>query len=204
MRYRELTEEFFDAYKKVSGISGKTYVELFKQPTKSELLALDKTSGDFIRGFLTNDSLFVWNAYNALHYEIAHFLKLSSTNDVGIYLSYSPTHISVVVTDFVKLGSKWYHNPNLKDWIINHPGWNTKAKIEVDYFDSAIVGDWADLPDYTSNNNERNHLVQLAIEMHPDRTEEDIKNMIDSLTWIEVVDQLKNYRIAVQKKRIAA
>ncbi len=134
-----VNEEFLDAFKREQ----KT-VELFKNPTKKELNAIN--SKNLIRGFLTKDSLIVWNAYDGIHFEVARYLDLNPDNSVAIYLYYSPhdPNIGVDVTDYNR--GKWYHNPKLKDWILNHPAWWVDIDyIDISYHDEAIVGKWEDL-----------------------------------------------------------
>ncbi len=134
-----LNEEFFDAFK---GTDQTT--ELFINPTKKELNAIN--SKNLIRGFLTKDSLIVWNAYDSIHFEVSRHLNLNPDTSVGIYLYYSPhdPNIGVDVTDYNR--GKWYHNPKLKDWILNHPAWWVDVDyIDISYYDEAIVGKWEDL-----------------------------------------------------------
>lgn len=134
-----VNEEFFDAFRS----NRQTTVEIFKNPTKKELNSIN--SENLIRGLLTEDSLFVWNAYDSIHYEVSQHLNLNYDNSVGIYLWYSPAEsdISVQVTDYNREG-RWHHNPELKDWILNHPAWWT-TDIDVSYYDETVVGKWEDI-----------------------------------------------------------
>jgi len=50
-----------------------------------------------------------------------------------------------VVTDSSKR-TKWYHNPEVAEVIRNYPYLNKMwDDIEVDYYDSDIVGDWEEM-----------------------------------------------------------
>lgn len=137
-----VTEEFFDAFRS----NRQTTIEIFKNPTKKELNSIN--SENLIRGLLTDDSLFVWNAYDSIHYEVSQHLNLNYDNSVGIYLYYSPSEhpdIAVTVTDYNRSG-KWFHNPDLYEWIVNHPAWwMDPSYIDVSYYDESIVGKWEDI-----------------------------------------------------------
>jgi|GEM_PF-4260096 len=148
MRAREfLFELFFNGFEN----RNRKYVELFINPTSKELQQLE--SHDTIRAFLTEDDCIAWDSNLALHYEVSENINLDK-NTVSILLYYTPSepNILILVTDFTKK-SQWFHNPNLADWIKDHPYIQSLADegyIDISYFDEDIYGDWENLEDESS------------------------------------------------------
>lgn len=145
-----IKEKFYDSF--VNVIYGHRHdVEIYKNPTRGELSALIKdSSSDFLRAYLTSDSLYVWEPSTGLHYSIREHMGLDKNKVLGIYLFYNPSHhndIDVQVTDSTK-GTKWFHNPNVAGWIRSRPvWWSNPDDIVVSYFDEAEVGEWEDMAD---------------------------------------------------------
>jgi hypothetical protein len=134
-----VTESFFHGFENSMGYSGKKWVEIFKNPTQREL----QTIGNYNIGMiLTTNDVFVWDRNNAYH---KHILKeLKNTNGIPILFDYEGKKAFCLITDASTI-TPYHHNPKTKQTILNNPWMKKFNDIEVDYYDSAIVGDWEKL-----------------------------------------------------------
>ena len=128
----------------------KEYVEVYVNPTRTEIGRLQNDPYDtMLRGFLTTDGrIIIWNVNHATHFQMAERLGLRREDVVGIYLWVDPKnwhYAEIQVTDFTSR-TKWHHNPELADWIREHPAWWMDGNyIDIGYYDEAIVGPWEEL-----------------------------------------------------------
>ncbi len=145
-----IKEEFYDSFVNVI-FNLEHVVEIYKNPTRKEMSELLKVgSSDFLRGYITDNALYVWHPSVGLHHSVREHMGLDKNKVLGIYLFYHPAHhndIDVQVTDSTK-GTKWHHNPNVADWIRARPfWWINPADIVISYYDEDEVGEWEDMAD---------------------------------------------------------
>ena len=116
--------------------------EVFKNPTRKELLQCKEY--DSVRAFVVDDDLYVWNPFRALHQEIRDQLNLPP-DAISIEITFVGRSAAVMVTDNTK-NTIWHHNPKVVPELSN----NSRLRqlfnnIHIDFYDSAIVGNWRDI-----------------------------------------------------------
>jgi 8-oxo-dGTP pyrophosphatase MutT (NUDIX family) len=90
----------------------------------------------------------MWNAYGALHGEVREHLKLDADAiSLEIWSEGYGNDCLVQVTDNTR-HTKWFHNPEIVGEIKHNVGLQRMFDdISIEYFDSAIYGDWDHLAD---------------------------------------------------------
>lgn len=129
-------------------------VDVFLDPSTTELRKEGVLSYDQARIFLLGDRAYVWNGSSALHAEVATSKKIPGFDDsaiplIGWFHPGTKNLMSVTVTDYSER-TRWHHNPGVMAAIQEHP-WvmrvskNGLGLVHVSYYDEAIVGDWKDI-----------------------------------------------------------
>lgn len=144
MNFNELqeliqTESFFHGYENTMGYD-KHWVEIFKNPTQRELNEL----GNYNIGMLLDEKdVYVWNRNLAYHKHIMREIK--KTNVIPILFDYDDNHCFCLITDASSI-TPYHHNPEVREIIENNPWMKRFSDIVIEYYDSAIVGDWEEYP----------------------------------------------------------
>ncbi len=140
MRFKQfLKEKFHDMY--VSIYTKKT-VEIFKNPSRKEYREV--IASDSVRALLGPKDLYIWNTWAECHNNVKDKSpKFKNMIAVVIFGEYGKD-VDVQLTDG-NSGTKWDHNPEVYDFIMNHSLLNSMFRsIEVSYYDEAIGGAWHD------------------------------------------------------------
>jgi hypothetical protein len=138
----EIKEAFYTSFDVDYG-RGKTYVEIFKNPTRKEFLECKPHYE--VGALLTDKDIYVWNREKAYHRTVMNKLKLE--NALPLLLTVDNTNIDrfdIMITDATK-NTIWDENPKVKKFIINHPFFKHKKIDHISYWNEDIVGDWAGL-----------------------------------------------------------
>jgi oligoribonuclease (3'-5' exoribonuclease)/8-oxo-dGTP pyrophosphatase MutT (NUDIX family) len=120
--------------------------EIYLNPSPREI---QKMKGEYsqIRALLDGDKIFMWDAYQAIHFQVWEELKkanLIGPDPISLDMYFNGTKVAeVMVTDFTEK-TKWHHDPKLKEIILNNPTIKRIAEpdMNVSYYDEAIVGPW--------------------------------------------------------------
>ena len=121
--------------------------EVYKNPTRAEMRKIDpKHVGRYqLRGWLTPTEAYVWNPRYSAHFAMHQTLGLGA-DALPVLLYFGPGAVSVRVTDASR-STPYHHSPRAAALIKAHPWFRAiQTKIEdIDYYDSAIDGDWAEM-----------------------------------------------------------
>jgi hypothetical protein len=128
-------------------IDGKP-LEIFKNPSRKEMQEL--TEYDEVRGFLVGNDLYVWTPMTAIHAQVAEKIGIGDDHVwLNMVVQQDGKCSAVMVSDWTQARSRWYHNPKIKEYILNHPALklvrDRSSEFEILYFDQNIVGDWAEM-----------------------------------------------------------
>jgi len=137
---RKITEV---PYRRASRERQEDYIDTYKNPSMRELRTVARTSakGD-VSAFLVGDDSVVWPTQAAEHDEIARQFKLPDSS-IPLFLTVDHTDRSVlaIVTDFSQY-TDWHHHHETANAIRSNGYMSGFSNVEVDYYDSAEVGDW--------------------------------------------------------------
>jgi hypothetical protein len=115
------------------------YRDVFVNPDSKELKEIVGKDG-VCRAMIVNAKTIYCFPDNLLHYSVWDHFKLKDA--VGIVLYFvRGKEISVQVTDITRRG-KWLHNPKITAFIKSNEWLKRFKLIDIDYYDSAIEGDW--------------------------------------------------------------
>jgi hypothetical protein len=138
---KNLNQVFFTGYKNYKG----DYFELYIDPTLRELRALKRG----IRAWLIGEHMVAWEEYADLHGNVLEYIRkdkslkdIDNGNFVSIYFNVGSSVVEV--TDATaKKGSRYFHNPDIYDYIENHPALSSLIpNMDITYFDEDISGRW--------------------------------------------------------------
>jgi len=135
MKVQDILEAFYDSFK---NHRDRKVVEIFKNPNSKEMKE-SMGRADYVRAFLVDNDVLVWNVFGALHFEIEERFNLGN-NAIPIILY--PNDNIIEVSDHSKR-TIWNHNPKVKNAILNN-GWvkSNMSNVQVHYYDEDIEGDW--------------------------------------------------------------
>ena len=131
-------------------------VDLFVNPSPKELEESSYKStarkGEREIGiWIDGEKVYTFDRYGFLHNEAAEHIDFVD-EPISLYVTYwkqgiMPYEAYIMVTDATR-HSKWHHNPELYNFLIEHSELNRLFKIEeISYYDESIVGNWAELND---------------------------------------------------------
>ena len=122
------------------------HIPVYIDPTFEELESLiadDFTFPEYVRAWLDNQHCYVWNTFKGLHFSVNKHLGLK--NGIPVLLYFNRQEVDVLVTDQSRT-TKWHENPQVAKIINSHPYLKKMwKKINVNYYNDAIVGDWSKL-----------------------------------------------------------
>ena len=134
-----LFEDFMHAFK-VSYHNG--ICEVFKNPSRKEFNQI-KGDNDEVRAFLTEDDIYIWNTFSALHQTVREELKLDKYAIPVVLYGNIGEDAAVMITDNVR-HTPLYHSSFLAEPIEqNRYMIKNFTSVEISYYDEDIVGNWA-------------------------------------------------------------
>ena len=121
--------------------------EIFKNPSRKELSVFALGKNNQVRAFIVGNDLLVWNMFSALHQTVREELKLDKNAiPLNLYAMIGGDGFAIV-TDNTR-DTPWWHNGDVADAIEENPFIVKNFKyLEIEYYDSDIVGDWKSLND---------------------------------------------------------
>lgn len=139
---RILKEEWYQSFK--GGFSSADKVDVYKNISRKELIKFGKDVDNISSYLLSNGDIYSWK--HDFHINIMRNMKPKIPQDaIPVIIYFYRNEAEVTVTDSSK-GTKWHHNPNAAKAIKSHRHMNKLfKKINVSYYDDAIVGDWEEL-----------------------------------------------------------
>jgi hypothetical protein len=133
---RNFAEEFHNAFINRSNSTS----EIFKNPSRQELH--DSSYKDKLDGRLTGHKevglwlhgkdMYSFNRMGVLHAEAKHHIDFKDSGDhpLSLYVYHHGKEASAVVTDASR-NTSWHHNPETRDYVLNHPQLKKHFKNKV-------------------------------------------------------------------------
>ena len=139
-------ESFLHSFKSLYMPGGKT-CEIFKNPSRQEFKQLDP-NGNGIRAFIVNQKdVIMWETTSMVHQLVREELKLGPDVIPVVIYGQFRAGADIMITDNTTHTPLW-HNPDIWMSVVRNDYLSkTFRTIEVDYYDSNIVGDWRNLDD---------------------------------------------------------
>lgn len=137
---KTFNESFFHGFENSFGHS-KNWVEIFKNPSTSELKELGETNIGMI---LTKENVFVWNRNHAYHKHVMN--ELNNFNGIPILFDYNnKKECYCLITDASSV-TLYHHNNKVESIIKKNPWISSKFNyIDIRYYDEDVVGNWSKL-----------------------------------------------------------
>ena len=138
----KLSETFLTSFERLGRPDD--YVEIFINPPQREMEKC-KTNG-MVGAMITDTDCYIWNRNKTIHDTIRRFLiykKYDVKDAISILLYFKGNNFDVFVTDNTR-NTKWHHNKNIRNFIVNHPFFKYKKIMKISYYDEDIVGKWDD------------------------------------------------------------
>jgi len=118
--------------------------QVYRNPDQQEWEKLDWNA----RGYIVGNDLLAWGMTAGIHRDVARELGIPP-DAIPVYVYTDGREISLRVTD-ASNGTIWEHNPDVVDAIESSGYINNFNITDIDFWDSAIVGDWQDMELYDS------------------------------------------------------
>jgi len=134
-----IPEAFFKEFT-AARVGRVNYVEIFKNPNEREIK--ECISGDNELGAILSDrDIYIWNRDKALHVEAMKHINFNWTNLLPVIIGIDGNDCSVYVSD-AATHTKWYRQPETREYIETHPFFKFKNVIDISYWDEDINGKW--------------------------------------------------------------
>lgn len=139
----KLSEELITSFENQMWVHN-YYVEIFKNPTRSELKSCMENDPE-IGVILTNKDVYVWNRMKALHVPVMERLRkfgLNTNECLPLLVNFKEDpKVYIHITD-ASVSTKWYGDKKIKRFLVNHPFFKYRKIEDVSYFDEDIRGKW--------------------------------------------------------------
>ena len=137
-----IPENFFKNFNAVRA-SDFHRVEMFKNPSPYELRASRSTNRDEIGAVLLDRDIYTWNRDKALHVEAMKHIDVVFKDMLPILLKIEGHDCAVFVTDAVR-HTKWYRDPETREFIESHPFFYRYNIVDISYWDEDVNGKWGE------------------------------------------------------------
>lgn len=111
------------------------YVEIYKNPTKSEMREINPRSGHELGAIVSGKNLYVWDRDKAEHADVKYLMPRVSKDWYPLYLYYNhkDKSVRVSVSSFSMYGSgrPTYNEKQIVDYCRKHPAFKIFSKVEL-------------------------------------------------------------------------